>query len=363
MKKRKRVLIVLGFGELGGAERQAIYLAEGLKNSGHRVSVLNFGPPGRANRMLDQSGIPNSSIVIRIGGKRKHLRRDLRKLYFRIIRARPHVVIPYTRHPNVYCNALGPFMPFTRVAWNQRDEGRELTREPVEEYAIRKARWIISNSTPGKQALIEKYALNPGRVILIRNGVAPVEENAASKHASGSLVHIGMIANLHGSKDHSTLIKGWHLFKQRHPAHRFQLLIAGRDDGLLSALRKQAEELGVAGSVTFLGQVTAIHDFIRRLHIGVHSSLNEGCPNAILEMMSHGLPVIANAIPGNMDALGTGYPLYFQTGNSQELADKLGLLIGNESLAASLGEQNRRRARNGFSIQRMISNYQKLLHL
>lgn len=359
MRKGKRILILLGYGELGGAERQAIYLAEGLREHGHSISVLNFGPPGLSNRILDQKAIPNSSVTLKLGRKRKDLRRDLRKLYFRILPARPHVIIPFTRSPNVYANALSGLLPFTRIAWNQRDEGRELHQERVEKFAIKKAFRIISNSTPGKQFLVNNFGLSPDRVTIVRNGVQlPPETN----EFTGALT-VGMIGNLHGSKDHKTLIEGWALFKKQHLANDLRLLIAGRDDGLLSPLSALARELNVSDSVQFRGQVKDIHAFIRELHIGIHSSLQEGCPNAILEMMSHGLPVIANDIPGNKDALGAGYPLYFQTGNSEDLATRLSVLMNNRALALSAGVQNRERAASYFSIGQMVDGYRGLLGL
>lgn len=352
----KNILIVLGYGELGGAERQAIYLAERLLAKGYKVSVLNFGPKGLCNRLLDEKGIRNQNIILTLSSGRKSWLKDLKKLYFTILKLRPATIIPFTRNPNVYTNALKPLLPFTRIFWNQRDAGIELENSYLERFAIKRSRRIISNSITGRDFLEEKYSIQPGRISIIVNGVKLIEE---SDQPAG--FNVGMIANLHSHKDFETLLKGWSIFKRKDIDGAAKLFIAGRNDGLLPQLTSLTQDLGIADSVEFCGQQDNIDEFIKKLSVGVHSSRHEGCPNAVLEMMSHGIPVAANDIPGNVGVLGNEYDLYFPTGNAERLAAILLDLYQFPAKASSIGKANRARVREKFSVDTMVHSYENLL--
>ncbi|HEX2631147.1 MAG TPA: glycosyltransferase family 4 protein, partial [Chitinophagaceae bacterium] len=331
----KNILIILGYGELGGAERQAIHLAEGLSSKGYKVSVLNFGSKGRANQLLDEKGIRNKNIILSFAPGRTGLLKDLAKLYFTILRSRAAAIIPFTRDPNVYTNALKLLLPFTRIFWNQRDAGIGLSNTRLERFAIKRSRYIISNSIAGKDFLEKNYSIQPGRIAIIVNGVRLPEENSST-----TVFNVGMIANLHAHKDFETLLKGWHLFKKNDVDPAAKLFIAGRNDGLLPQLTSLVTELGITDSVIFAGQQNNIDAFIKTLYAGVHSSRQEGCSNAILEMMSHGIPVVANKIPGNIGVLGDEYELYFPTGDAEKLADVLLDLYKSPGKANSIGKAN-----------------------
>ena len=55
----------------------------------------------------------------------------------------------------------------------------------------------------------------------------------------------------------------------------------------------------------------------------IHTSQMEGGANVISESISLGVPVISTEIPGSVGLLGSGYPGYFETGNTKELAKLL----------------------------------------
>ena len=357
MKKKGRILIIIGYGELGGAERQAIYLAEGLKNKGYKVFVLNFGNKGRSNEILDQKKVANDNITLRLTYNKRDIIKDLTKLYFKILSFLPNTIFPFTRNPNVYVNALCPFLPFTKTFWNQREEGRGIYQNKLEKFAIRNTHQFISNSTIGADFLNKTFHVPREKITIIYNGV----EVQKKDHNINEKLNVGMIGNLHAYKDYHTLLKGWHFFKRQNPGIELQLFIAGRNDGLLDSLNQIAEELHISDSVKFVGQVETIREFIRSLTIGIHSSLHEGCPNAVLEMMSHGLPVVASNIPGNIDALGSDYPLFFEAGNADDLAKQFSCLVNSRSCWEEIGNRNQERIKEHFTVPNMINQYENLL--
>jgi len=100
-------------------------------------------------------------------------------------------------------------------------------------------------------------------------------------------------------------------FAKRHPAAKFT--IAG-EGPLLGELEKLRDELGLAGKVQFAGFLKgrALCDLYHQAHLFVHPSRitadgnQEGIPNAMLEAMATGLPVVATLHGGIPEAVRDG---------------------------------------------------------
>ena len=79
------------------------------------------------------------------------------------------------------------------------------------------------------------------------------------------------------------------------PGAHLTLVGTGPDE---AALRRQADELGLGARVTFRGFVENPHPLMRAADLYVLSSRYEGFPNAALEALACGTPVVATACPG-----------------------------------------------------------------
>lgn len=104
--------------------------------------------------------------------------------------------------------------------------------------------------------------------------------------------------------------KGYHILlqaMQQLPEH-YLLLIAG-DGPLKTTLQQQAEQLGVAHRVQWLGAVNNMLPFYRALNIYTMASLKEGLPLSPLEAQSCGIPVVLTDVGGCSEAIcpETGY--------------------------------------------------------
>ncbi|WP_404786064.1 glycosyltransferase [Altericista sp. CCNU0014] len=92
----------------------------------------------------------------------------------------------------------------------------------------------------------------------------------------------------------------------------------------------------------------------------------EGMPLSLIEAMACGLPIIATAVPGNVDLVihnETGF--LFDQDSPEEAAEYIKLLIQNQELHASMSAKSRETAINLFSskqmAKRMYSLYSKLI--
>jgi D-inositol-3-phosphate glycosyltransferase len=129
---------------------------------------------------------------------------------------------------------------------------------------------------------------------------------------------------------------------------RFQLLVVGgdeKDDARKSALRALTGELGISGKVVFADAVP--HDdlptYYNAADICVVPSYYESFGLVALEAMACGVPVIASRVGGLKETVQDGRTGYLIPWRCPEpFAERLDLLLTNESLRRSLGREARR---------------------
>jgi glycosyltransferase involved in cell wall biosynthesis len=95
-------------------------------------------------------------------------------------------------------------------------------------------------------------------------------------------------------------------------------------------------------------------------------SAAEGMPNAVLEYMAAGLPVVASAVGGNLEVIADGATgLLVPAGNPAALREALLRLLADEVVALRLARNGRELAEQRFSFDRLTREvgalYEELL--
>lgn len=360
----KKFVFVFGNLELGGAERQGLMLARYLKERhGADVRVLGLQEnPGTLSRLCDQSGLPWRGVKLSWRWELRHLPADLlelNRIAALVRREKPDVLLPYTFFPNVLCGLIWRFTGAALCIWNQRDEGFFLEPEFWRRLAARLTPYFIANSGEGRDALLRAFSIPAERIAVIRNGVMLEPPGSGRREwreklsLSDGVPAACMVANLHGYKDHDTLLRAWAdlppLLPSGTPAP--VLLLAGRaDQG--EGVRALAGTLGLGDCVRFLGEVRDVPGLLQAVDFCVHSSRSEGLCNAVLEAMAAGLPVAATDIPGIREAVGPdGMRFLAPVGDVKGLAGCMAELARDPALRAEVGERMRRRVREEFAAE------------
>jgi len=153
-------------------------------------------------------------------------------------------------------------------------------------------------------------------------------------------------------KGYEVLLKG---IAELAPPERATLLLAG-DGNERQKLEDLAAGLGIAQQVKFLGFQSDVRPILWAADIFVHvpTTFPEGTPNAILEAMAAGLPVIATPVGGIPEVVRDGETGLLVPPNDQKaLVEAILKLRQDEGLRTKLGKRAQKWVQEHHDIRRL----------
>ena len=279
----------------GGAQKQLVLLATALApRIAARVYVLSSidQPHGRT---LRARGIPVKTFARRSGLEIARLR-DLK----RAMKAdHVDVVHGFLDAANVYAYMAGRRLGRPTIL-SLRSERLRLggVRGVALRWMLRRADAVTANSEAGRAFLVDRLQVAASRVHRIPNIVATAESTPTSD-APRSLV--GCVGRAVALKRFDAVLRAFPLVRASVPAARLEIVGDGPE---LGALRALARELRVDEAVEFTGALDDATPRMRHFSCLVVASEFEGLPNAALEAMSLGVPVVAPPV-GDLPSLVT----------------------------------------------------------
>lgn len=372
-----RILFLLSSYNQGGAERQAVTLAKWMKEKGHHVSFTAFKEDGPVEEELRSLHIETRSKsfnfffidhfkVARFNKETLSFKiksNALIKEYATYLKGfAADILMPYTFYPNVLASLAFPSSGAKACIWNQRDINVEgMKGYYLEKKAVAQCSFFISNSKQGEQKLQHIYSIPSKKTNVIHNGIklpSLITPFDCPYFLPNSFKMV-MLGNFHPNKDQATLINAMALLRKKDLSGHVQLILAGRFAG---EEKKYSElctslDLSINKDVIFLDSVKNVYGLLKACDLVLHSSYEEGCPNAVLEAMAAGLPVIASDINGCREALGENYPFLVPAGDARSFSEAIHTLYNQPETGDELGNRNQKRIENEFSVERMGNLY------
>jgi glycosyltransferase involved in cell wall biosynthesis len=168
------------------------------------------------------------------------------------------------------------------------------------------------------------------------------------------LVHVGRFSY---AKDHGTLLRALVRLRSRRPATL--VLVGGGEDE--QRVRSLCTTLGLDKDVIFTGFTRNPYKYLARATLCVLTSRFEGLPNALIEALALGVPIVSTACPyGPLEILGDNeYGVLTPVGDADAFADAVDALLNDPERMRDLAERGRIRARE-YDRRTLGPKYQDL---
>ena len=289
----------------GGAERVLSLLANALAAEGHDITLITLADSATdffsVAPEIRRVGLAAQSMS---GGLLDALRnntRRIRQLRSALHDSNPEVLIAFCDQANVLALLASRGLPCRVIVSERTDPSRhDIGRlwSGLRRFVYPWADTVVVQTEAVADWL--RRQIPRARVTVIPNPVLPPPVTKQVDSAlSRSPVIIGM-GRLSHEKGFDRLLSAFAAVSPGFPDWRLDLL---GDGPLREALQREAEQLGIAERVSFLGNVAEPAGHLAAADLFVLPSRYEGFPNALLEAMAAGLPVLAFDCPSGPGAI------------------------------------------------------------
>jgi glycosyltransferase involved in cell wall biosynthesis len=223
---------------------------------------------------------------------------------------------------------------------------------------------VLANAASVRDAMIAEDGFTPGKLCVIRNGVAIERFQLPDKRQAlfpecGDCRLIVLVGNMHSDvKGHPWLIEAAPEVIREFPSTK--IILVG-DGEMRASFERQAQMLGLGGSFIFLGRRNDVPQILSSCDIGVLPSRVEGLPNAVLEYLAAGLPVVASRVGGTGELVDDGVTgLLVPPENSAALSSAMLKYLRNPAEARQIANRGREFVTRNFSFDRLIREVDEL---
>ena len=359
-----RVAVVIpGIDRIGGAERQAMLLAMGLRKRGCRATMIALsGSGGAAANELRDAGVGFVSLEMRKGLADP---RGWIRFNQWLWRERPDVVHAHLPHAAWMTRWSRWAAPATVVidTLHSSYAGRRGRR-----IGYRCSRWLTDQVTAVSRATAESH-LAAGMVGVDKTAVVPNgidvdtwRPDAAARTDLRRVLGIAdeflwlAVGRLEAVKDFPALLQAMARIPER-----ARLVILG-EGPLRPELTTLASALRLEQRVRFIGFEQNVKRWMQAADGFVLSSRYEGLPMVLLEAGACGLPAIATDVAGTREVVVNGMNGWRpKAGDADALSNAMAKLMEMPAeLRHAMGERARQNVAEQFSLDAVLDRWERL---
>lgn len=350
-----------------------------VENGGSwRVTVVSLSPGGDVADMLRADGVE----VLDCGGRGGWDARVIPRLSRIIQSVRPQLIHSFLFHANLAARIAAKLVGFPSERLLCEIQTVEVERQwhLIIDHATHEwCRLTIGNSPSVVQHLHRVAGIPLSRLHLIRGGVDPARfaDSAAIRGSREPGLQKKLRESLAIPVPDSALIAPWTLWvgrldpvkglhlllaafqqvSRQSPAH---LLLAG-DGPLRADIERQIKDTQLHDRVHLLGPRRDIPDLLAASDLFVFPSRTEGLPNALLEAMASGLPIVTTDVPGCRDLIGDQISgLMVPYDDAAALARAMQVQLADRASAIRMAQAARSSVEQLWNIRRTYAEYWSL---
>lgn len=352
----KTLVFLLPSLDVGGTETQSISLAIELRNRGWDPIFFLFSKPGKMIQSLEQVSLrweffeiqfqetPIASLINFISAGRKLASIKPQILYSQLLESYflGYILVnTFLKKSHHIIGVRG------RLNLNNRFLAKLFS------HVVKNSKVVIVNSTKLVDYFPNKLSDHPN-VLTISNGVYM---RSMARGNTDGIPTVSVLSNFHDYKGHDLLLDA---LSTIHSPLRLHLI---GDGPKLSEIKRRSRLLPAHIKLIFHGLTMDPGSTLSASDFLILPSKHEGLPNAVLEAMSMGLPVVAFDIPGvNELILHEITGLLVKPYEIKSLSQEIERLATNSSFRDQLGRQAYSRARE-FSWGRTADKYSSVFEV
>lgn len=381
--QNKTVILMIKVAMLGGAERQALGLADFLmKNYNCKVYLVathSNHPTKEFYEFAIACGINKihyfgePSLTIQKKFSLLNLKRIFRALKYlnkmktEVAKFQPDIIIPFLNTPSKIAALIYKNVGAQVTFWHQLGLDN-YSYDVLEKKAVHSVPFVIANAANGLEVFQHHYKISNEKLFVLPQYVSIKKTILDSNFLKikfqipDDSIVIGMVAHYRVEKYQELLLQSFSEIKTDKKIH---LVFLGNKDNSKETLEKYNSIVRLSKSLDCYEKVTflsgeSVQEVLNCLDIGVLMSEIEGTPNVVMEYMLYGLPVITSNHKGCESLL---QPSDFLIQNDKNvLRDKIQYLIDNDNFRIKEGADNSEKIKN-YSIENYIDSLCSIINL
>jgi glycosyltransferase involved in cell wall biosynthesis len=350
-----RIAYIVDHLQTGGAQRHLLRVVDGLDKQIYAPEIwTTAADAGELAPVFEAHGVAVHSFGIRRSLMRPATWGCIRRAAHEFRTRDIQIVHGYLFEGNFLAALTGLLArtPVRFVAKRSLDRYTRSDQRLAAALSNRLADRVLVNAKSVGELVAEHEWCPRERLLYIPNGVE-LPESATRTPLAPQSPRIGMVGRLGWKKGYEFALEAFALLRKEIPGLRVDIV---GDGNLRDDLAERRDALGLQDCVTFLGHRDDVPDLLPQWDIYLLSSVIEGMPNALLEAMAAGMPVVTTDAGGCAEIVEDGVSgLLVPKADARALADALERICRDPTLAARLAEAGTTRVRKHYSLDAMIT--------
>lgn len=350
-EKRMNLLIVLSTLYLGGAQKVACILANGLSER-HNVTIAYCFDSGRVLPFSEKCSfrkLPDYNKNAGLPIKARFILKQIRELKALKKELNIDVSVSLGNVSNLI-NVMSKSKDCIICSERSNPEKSWGRLYFLTKLSYRKADHIIFQSEQIRSLFGERICRKSS---ILKNPI--MIPALASERRAKKIVSLG---RLEAQKNHSLLIRSFARFYEQFPEYSLHIFGEGK---LKNGLQQLIASLGMSDHIILEGNDPAVLEHIRDAEMFVLSSDFEGLSNALLECMAMGIACISTKCEGSVDVIRSGKNgLLVDIGDEGALTRALCALAADPGLRRQL-EQQAREDMKAFDRSVVVDDWERVI--
>lgn len=322
--------------EKGGAEFNAIYLAQAAKKSGNDVQFI-IGETGTAKEILETEGINYSIVPMQSSFNPFKVARSVFKLKSYFVKERVEIVHAHMLREQSLCLGAKFLGAKVKVV-------RSVHRLDQYNFKMKPLLWFYNWQTDAYiavSAFLKQNLnwVNKKKLFVIENGVSAVK---VTRHGKA----VGTLGRLYSEKGVYDFVKN---------ADPKERLIVGGYGPELQKIKELKKD-----NVEIYGEVKDKKEFFSKISVLLLPSRTEVMPLSVIEAFSAGVPVIAFDIPALRDLITRDNGVLVPSFDNKKMAEVAANLLSDDTRLSQLSVGAQKTYSKNYTVEHMWNKAEKL---